>query len=236
MAELVAFEVSYDGTFLPALAEGVDRPIIVVLGHGAGSHKVHKTMQRIADVVAGAGAGVVRFDFPYRAAGRSIPDRMPVLIGSYQAVLEEVRKRWDPPILVVGGHSMGGRVASMMEAQASHADGLLLFGYPLHPPGQFAKLRDAHLASIRTRTLQLNGTQDELCDKTLMDAVAAKLDPSTYRLHWLDGADHSYHVKRASGRTAADIDAEIHDTIKSWFTELQRSRSSPTVPLGNVQT
>ncbi len=232
MAKLMEFEVPYDGTSLPALAEGVDRPIIVVLGHGAGSHKLHKTMERIADLVAGAGAGVVRFDFPYRTAGRSIPDRMPVLIASYQAVVEKTRKRWGPATLVVGGHSMGGRVASMMEAEASHADGLLLFGYPLHPPGQLAKLRDAHLASIRTRTLQLNGSQDELCDRTLMDAVAARLDPSIYSLHWLEGADHSYHVKRASGRTVADIDAEIHETLASWFAELQRSRSAPTMPAG----
>lgn len=217
MVELIEFEVPSDGGFLPALAEGVDRPCIAVLGHGAGSHAHHNTMERLAGLIRDAGAGVVRFNFPYRAAGRSIPDRMPTLVESFRAVVEDVRKRFGPASLVVGGHSMGGRVASMMEAESSQADGLLLFGYPLHPPGQLEKLRDAHLPSIQTRTLQLNGTQDELCNRALMEQVAAKLEPSIYTLHWLEGADHSYQVKRASGRTAVDIDAEILTQLIAWF-------------------
>lgn len=217
MIELIEFEVPYDGNPLPVFAEGADRPVVAVLGHGAGSHARHKTMERLAGLILEAGAGVVRFNFPYRVAGRSIPDRMPTLVASFRAVLEDVRNRFGPASLVVGGHSMGGRVASMMEAEAPCANGLLLFGYPLHPPGQLEKLRDAHLPSIRTRTLQLNGTQDELCSRTLMERVAASLDPSIYTLRWLDGADHSYHVKRASGRTAADVDAEILSQLLTWF-------------------
>src|SRR5688572_6966582 len=113
---------------------------MVVLAHGAGSHMEHKTMLWLSEIVRSAGAGVARFDFSYRVLGKSMPDRLPVLMQTYRDVIASVRERLSPARLFIGGHSMGGRVASMIAAEGDPVDGVLLFGYPLHPPGRFDKL------------------------------------------------------------------------------------------------
>lgn len=203
---------------VPVLAEDNPSSTVVILAHGAGGHMEHKHMQWLSQLVHSAmDAQVVRFNFLYRAQGRSMPDRMPKLIEAYRVVIESVRQRLAPERLVIGGHSMGGRVASMLEAEGQTADGLLLFSYPLHPPGQFDKLRDAHLSAIRTPTLQFNGTNDEFCDFTIMSEIASKLDPSVWRLVCLEGADHSLAVKKSSGRTRLDIEKEVVMTLGGWM-------------------
>lgn len=192
--------------------------LTIVLAHGAGSHMEQKTMEWLADIVREAGGRVVRFNFLYRSLGKGMPDRMPILIATYRAVIESVRERLAPETLIIGGHSMGGRCASMLEAESRTGDGLLLFGYPLHPPGQPEKLRDTHLAAIQTRTLQFNGTQDDLCTPAIMEEVVAKLDPNNWTLHWIEGADHSYNVRKDTGRTRSDVKAEIVETLGLWLT------------------
>ncbi len=213
--------IATKGGDIPVLADGDQGSTVVVLAHGAGSHLEHKTMEWLADLVRQAGGSVVRFDFLYRALGKPMPDRMPTLISTYRAVVEAVRERLAPSRLVVGGHSMGGRVASMMEAENSAAngvpaEGLLLFGYPLHPPGQPEKLRDAHLPAIMTPTLQLSGTEDEFCTRDLMEEVHSRLDQGRWRLRWIEGADHSYSVKKSSGRTRKDAERDIVEALASW--------------------
>ena len=115
---------------------------------------------------------------------------------------------------------MGGRAASMLAADGFGCDGLLLLAYPLHPAGQPAKLRDAHLPSIKLPTLCLNGTNDALCRRDLMDAVVARLRPN-WTMHWLEGADHSFHVTKASGRTNADVMDEIGASTAAWIASLE---------------
>lgn len=188
---------------------------VVILAHGAGSHMEQKTVLWLAGLLRDAGFSVVRFNFLYRAQGRSMPDRMPVAVETYRAVIDSVRDQLKPERLLIGGHSFGGRVASMLEAEGKTADGLLLFSYPLHPPGQPEKLRDTHLAAIKTPTLQLNGTQDELCTKEIMDRIVATLDPKIWRMVWIEGADHSYSVRKTSGRNRKDVDADISGSLKS---------------------
>ena len=202
------------------LADSERNKAVVILVHGAGSHMEHKTMEWLATLVRETGVAIVRFNFPYRVAGRSIPDRMPVLIESYRAVIESVGQVLAPVRLMIGGHSMGGRVASMLEAETKTADGLLLFGYPLHPAGQLEKLRDAHLEAIATPTLQLNGTQDELCNFDTMQAVVSRLDPTKWKLVWIEGADHSYSVKKLSGRHRQDVESDIRDALATWAQQL----------------
>jgi predicted alpha/beta-hydrolase family hydrolase len=99
---------------------------------------------------------------------------------------------------------MGGRTASMLAADGYACDGLLLFAYPLHPAGKPEKLRDAHLRSIPVPVLCLNGTRDALCRRDLMEHALASVGPN-WRMHWLEGADHSFHVLKRSGRTDADV-------------------------------
>lgn len=203
---------------VPVFADDDRSDTVVILAHGAGSHAEHKTMLWLSDLVREDGAAVVRFNFLYRALGKGMPDRMPVLMETYKAVIAHVRETLDPRTLIIGGHSMGGRVASMVEAEHPNADGLLLFGYPLHPPGQPDKLRDAHLPNITTPTLQISGTNDEFCTPELM--LAVPLDPLVYQIVWIEGADHSYSVKRSSGRTRADAETDMRSAVRDWLAQL----------------
>ena len=202
---------------IPVFADDTPGSCIVILAHGAGSHAEHRTLELLAKLVRESGASVVRFNFLYRALGKGMPDRMPLLVSTYRAVIEDVRTQFNPGRLIIGGHSMGGRVASMLEAERHEADGLLLFGYPLHPPGQPEKLRDAHLPSISIPVLQINGTRDEFCGKTLMETVLTRLDPTVWTMKWIEGADHSYAVQRASGRTRADVESDIRAALEEWL-------------------
>ncbi|HVT12299.1 MAG TPA: alpha/beta fold hydrolase [Fimbriimonadaceae bacterium] len=209
------WSVPVRGSEAPVLADDEGPETLAILAHGAGSSMEQKTMEWLAGIVRQSGARVVRFNFLYRAEGRGMPDRMPVLMETYAAVLASARERLSPSRVIIGGHSMGGRVASMLEAEGRHADGLLLFGYPLHPAGQPEKLRDAHLPAIQTPTLQFNGTEDALCTRELMEAVSL---PASWTLHWIEGADHSYAVKKQSGRTRAEVAQEIREALAAWMT------------------
>jgi hypothetical protein len=111
---------------------------------------------------------------------------------------------------------MGGRAASMLVADGYACDGLLLLAYPLHPAGHPEKLRDAHLPRIVTPVLCFNGTRDPLCERALMDAVVARL-ASNWTMHWLDGADHSFHVAKSSGRDDAAVLDEIGTATAAWL-------------------
>lgn len=213
----VDWTIEVQGGLIPV--EGGDSGPLgtLILGPGAGSHRNHKTMLWLGQIAESAGLDVVRFDFLYRTMGKSMPDRMPTLMGTYKSVIESVRTRKEPDRLFIGGHSMGGRVASMLAAEEGLADGLILFGYPLHPPGQPEKLRDAHLPAIRIPVLQMNGTEDELCTKALMDGVLERLDPLMWTLEWIDGADHSYGVRKSTGRSREDVAGQMKAAIKGWL-------------------
>ncbi len=111
---------------------------------------------------------------------------------------------------------MGGRAASMLAADGFACDGLLLAAYPLHPVGKPEKLRDAHLPAIRCPVLCFNGTRDALCRRDLMEAALTRVTAS-WTMHWLEGADHSFKVLKSSGRTEADVDAEVRDIAEQWL-------------------
>ena len=111
---------------------------------------------------------------------------------------------------------MGGRAASMLAADGFACAGLLLFAYPLHPAGKPEKLRDAHLSSIKVPVLCLNGTRDALCRRDLMESVLATVR-APWEMHWLEGADHSFHVPKSSGRTDAQVLDEIGMVSRLWL-------------------
>jgi uncharacterized protein len=213
------WNVEAAGGEVPVLVDDEGPGIVAILAHGAGSHMEQKTMEWLAQIVRESGARVVRFNFLYRAQGRGMPDRMPLLIETYRAVMASVRATLNPSKLIIGGHSMGGRTASMLAAQETVSDGLLLFGYPLHPPGQPEKLRDAHLRSIKTPTLQFNGTADELCTRQIMDRLVSGLDPELWRLEWLAGADHSYGVKKSSGSSRTEVQERMVAVLSNWLAQ-----------------
>jgi 5-methyltetrahydropteroyltriglutamate--homocysteine methyltransferase len=129
-----------------------------VLGHGAGGNLYSPGLAQCAEALAARGVGAVRFNFPYAEARRKIPDRQATLEACYRAVAERVAARSSR--LVLGGRSMGGRIASHVVAGGFPAAGLLFLGYPLHPPGQPDRLRDAHLGKIPVPMLFLQGSRD----------------------------------------------------------------------------
>ena len=171
-------------------------------------------MVRLARALGGAGFDVVRFNFPYREKRSSRPDPMPVLQASIAAVASRARNELKPSKLVIGGRSMGGRAASMLAAEGFECDGLLLAAYPLHPAGKPEKLRAAHLAQIRVPVLCFNGTRDALCRRDLMDQA---LKGTAWQMHWIEGADHSFHVLKSSGRTDDDVFDEIAAVSRRWL-------------------
>jgi len=171
-------------------------------------------MRAATESLRGRGLDVVRFNFLYRAQGSSRPDPMPRLTACIAAVAAHARRKVAPERLILGGRSMGGRAASMLAAAGFACDALLLLAYPLHPAGQPENLRDAHLARIGVPVLCLNGTRDALCRRDLMERAVTGLDRWT--MHWLDGADHSFHVLKRSGRSDADVLEEVADTYSAW--------------------
>jgi uncharacterized protein len=183
-----------------------------VFAHGAGGHRDDRGMTQLTRVLEPLGIDVVRFNFDYREKGSKRPDPMPVLKASMREAMGHTLGR---PLLI-GGRSMGGRVATMLAAEGVACDGLLLFAYPLHPAGQPEKLRDAHLPQIRVPVLCFNGTRDPLCTQKLMEGVVERLT-APWTMHWLEGADHSFHVLKRSARTDEEVLAEVGAAVAKWL-------------------
>jgi predicted alpha/beta-hydrolase family hydrolase len=200
-----------------ALPEQRASGTVVVLAHGAGNDMTNPLLVSVADALAEHGFPTVRFNFPYKQRGGRAPDPAPVLEACYRAVLEQVRG--DPELhrtrLVIGGKSMGGRMASHLAAAGEPVDGLLFLGYPLHPAGRPEKLRVAHLGRITVPMLFLTGTRDALCRLDLLRTALAGLPSAT--LHVIDDGDHSFAVRARSGRDPAAVRQEIVAAGVAWL-------------------
>jgi len=181
---------------IATLVDGPEHAIgTVVLAHGAGAGMTHTFLASVASGLASSGLRVVRFDFPYRTAGRRVPDPMPVLQATMQKVIADHAR--GPVVLM--GKSMGGRIATMV-ADAVAARGVVVFGYPFHPPGKPLQLRTAHLAELRTPTLLLQG---ERCEFGTRDEVATYALSPAIEVDWFVDGDHSLVPRRKSGFTPA---------------------------------
>lgn len=190
---------------------------LFVCAHGAGGNMLDRGMTTTARTLRANGLGVVRFNFLYKEKKSGRPDPMPKLITTTRAVIDRVRAELAPAKLVIGGRSMGGRAASMLAAEGFEASGLLLLAYPLHPAGQPEKLRDAHLASICMPVLCFNGTRDALCTQDLMESVLrVRGNNGSWQMRWEEGADHMFHVLKSSGRTDAEVMAQIGRGAGEW--------------------
>ncbi len=185
-----------------------------VCAPGAGGHKDDRQMRRFAAALEPRGFEVVRFDFPYVQKGSRRIDPLPVL---KQAFRDEVAKLGKRQKLLLGGRSMGGRVASMLAAEGFPCDGLLLAAYPLHAAGKPEMLRAAHLPAIACPVLCINGTRDPLCTRELMEKTLERL---AWTMHWVEGADHSFRVLKSSDRTEADVDREIGEAAQAWLEKI----------------
>jgi predicted alpha/beta-hydrolase family hydrolase len=195
--------------------ESGDTGIVFVCAHGAGGNMNDRAMVQVSAAMGSQGIGVVRFNFLYKERKSGRPDPMPRLQSTFSAVVDRVKQELSPKKLVIGGRSMGGRVASMMAAEHFECDGLLLLAYPLHPPGHPEKIRDAHLPSIEVPVLCFCGTRDPFCTPALMEK-AIKTVNTDWEMHWIEGADHSFHVLKSSGRTDADVIRDVAQTAAQW--------------------
>jgi predicted alpha/beta-hydrolase family hydrolase len=201
---------------------GADRPVL--LAHGAGSDMHAATLAHVADALADAKIPSLRFNYPYRDAGRKSPDRAAVLdAATREAAAELARQAKLPPErLVLGGRSMGGRYCSLIvgaDDEPVPALGLLLLGYPLHAAGKPDQRRVEHFPRIRVPCLFVSGTRDSLASQdALTDAVKAIKGPVT--MHWLESADHGYRPRKASGRTVEDVAGEVAEVSVDWVQSL----------------
>ena len=196
----------------------------LVLAHGAGAGQRHPFMVHFARALAERDVDVFTFDLLYMERGRKPPDRNPALEACWQSVLSAVRARATDAPLFLGGKSMGGRIASQVAAQGDDAiggsiAGLVFLGYPLHPPGNPAKLRADHLAKIRAPMLFCQGEHDAFGTPKELAPIAKKLARGT-GIFVVDGGDHSFAVPKRLGVAQAEVYAKVIDRIVAWMTAI----------------
>ena len=187
----------------------------LVLAHGAGAGQKSTWMVKAAQALSGRGISVFTFDFPYMATGRKVPDKAPVLEASWREALEEARTQARSLPMFIGGKSMGGRIATHIAAQGvANVSGVVLLGYPLHPPGQPQKRRDAHLPDIKIPMLFVQGAKDTFGNEEEMSALLPSLRKA--KLHIVPGGDHSFRVNGGAQAVQAAFD-DVILAVDAWI-------------------
>ena len=189
------------GDSVTAIVRGAGRQTLL-LAHGAGTDQRHPSVAGIAEAVASRGVRVVTFDYPYTGAGRRRPNPAPALIGCHRAVADRVAEEFGGP-LVLGGRSMGGRMATMLVADGHPAAGIVLYAYPLHPAGKPDKLRVAHLSEVGVPMLFFQGSRDALSTTDLFDRHVRPIEGVT--VVDMEGADHSFRGRGWAGPDLFDF-------------------------------
>jgi uncharacterized protein len=192
-----------------ALVTGAGADWTFIYAPGAGANLNDPFGVFLSEALPPAGVAVVRFQFPYQEAGRSGPDANPVLESTWRAVIERFRPGNGK--LAVGGRSMGGRIASQVVADGAEADALACFAYPLHPPGKPQQRRDSHLARIAIPALLCSATRDDFATTEEIEALTKVMPRAS--VHFLEGADHGFNVRKSSGRTRHDVWQEASEAL-----------------------
>ena len=193
--------------------------LLLVLAHGAGAGINHTFMTAIANQLAEDNVATFRYQFPYMEQRRRVPDKQPILTATVAAAVRIAAQLAPRLPLFAGGKSMGGRMTSLAasEQKLEAIKGLIFFGFPLHPPKRPSIKRAEHLQLVKQPMLFLQGTRDDLADLTLLRPICESLGPQT-TLHVIEGADHSFHVLKRSGKTDSQVLAELSGTVKAWTT------------------
>lgn len=228
------FTLPVENAPVAAVSAALHRPVratrpkgrTVLLAPGAGGDLDGDGLVALAEVLADLGCAVVRANLPHREAGRRAP-RADRSVPGYLAVLDAARSVVsDRRPWVLGGKSYGARVASMLVAQGRSAAGLLLYGYPLHPPGKPEQLRVEHWPDVHVPALFLQGSRDHFCDLELLRKHVRKL-PRRASVHVVEGGDHSLRITRAaspSGQASSEAAtiATLRDDLQAWLRTLER--------------
>ena len=191
--------------------------VTLILGHGAGANQLSGFMRMMAAGLAERGIDVVTFNFLYTEQGRKVPDPKARLEGCYRAVIDSVLKHRSlkKNRLVIGGKSMGGRIASQVAAiDGENIAGLVFLGYPLHPPGRPEKMRDAHLPEIKQLMLFMQGSRDVFGTRDEITAIIKKHKLKA-DLYAIEGGDHSFKVPK-SVAPQEEVYAKVMDEIVEW--------------------
>lgn len=188
----------------------------------------HEFLCYFHESLASKGLLTVKFNFPYIEKGRKIPDSSVRLEETFSRVLKDLESAgaFQRPTFI-GGKSMGGRIATHLAAGNADVGGVILFGYPLHPPGREDKLRVSHFRHIQSPCLFLQGTRDPFCNLTLLkkhvSEIAAPVD-----LHIIEDADHSFHVRKSTGRTDQEVREEMSQVLFDWISRIGGKREGPS--------
>ncbi len=193
--------------------------ITVILGHGAGANQLSGFMRMFATGLAARGLDVLTFNFLYTEQKRRLPDSKERLESCYRAVIEAAlnHRSLKKNQLVIGGKSMGGRIASQVAAaNGDNISGLVFLGYPLHPPGRPDKLRAEHLKSIRGPMLFVQGSRDAFgTEKEIRDLIKKLRLPAT--VYAIEGGDHSMKVSKSAGIPQQQVYEDAMDQIAHWL-------------------
>jgi len=207
------------------------RPLLI-LAHGAGAGQRSPFIVNFARALAALGVDVVTFNFLYTQQRRRMPDRAPILEACYRAVIAAAAERVDSAgeRLFIGGKSMGGRIATQVSAadRGLPVAGIVLLGYPLHPPGRPHQRRDAHLPSVTRPMLFAQGSRDAFGTPAELEPIlgAAGIEAT---IHVVKGGDHSFKLAGGSDALQAAVFDDVQRTIAEWISTVT-SRSVPARP------
>jgi len=224
----------------PADADARQAAASLILAHGAGAGQHSALIVAFARGVSALGVDVITFDFPYIVQKRRIPDRGPALEACYRTVIETVRREVDSArrSLFIGGKSMGGRIATQVVAGDRELTvrlkpdtvydpvaGLVMLGYPLHPPGRPAELRAAHLPAVGRPMLFFQGSRDSFGTPSELTPILSALSPRP-TLHVVAGGDHSLKVSRRDPQVQATVYDDVQRTIVRWIQSVRSTSIS----------
>jgi predicted alpha/beta-hydrolase family hydrolase len=204
-------------------SETLAHPGALILAHGAGAGQRSSFMVDFAGALAALGLDVVTFNFPYTEQRRKIPDRAAVLESCYRDVVTAVRRDIESArrLLCIGGKSMGGRIATQIAAAdpTLPVAGLVLLGYPLHPPGRPLERRDKHLPAMGRPALFVQGSRDAFGTSDELMRIVERLQPRS-TLHVVPQGDHSFKLSRRDPAAQAAVYAAIQQAIVAWVRAL----------------
>ena len=209
------------GAVTSALAYRAEDPAraALILGHGAGAGQRSTFMVDFARSLSSRGIDVITFNFLYTEQRRRIPDRSPALEACYRAAIETARAHIESArhFLFIGGKSMGGRIATQVAAADRDLPlaGLVLLGYPLHPPGKPDQLRDRHLPQVQRPMLFVQGRRDAFGTMAELTPILERITPAP-TLHMVDG-DHSFKLSKKDPAAQAALYADIQQAIAEWI-------------------
>ena len=216
-AEALQIEIAPGEAVSALLMQPPQARACYVFAHGAGAGMTHASMEKVAAELAERGIATLRYQFPYMEKGSKRPDAPAVAHAAVRAAVSEAGRRCGALPLIAGGRSFGGRMTSQAQALSPlpGVRGLAFLGFPLHPAGKPASERAKHLTGINIPMLFLQGTRDALAELNLLEPVVKDLGPrATSRL--LEGADHSFHVLKSSGRSDREVMDEALDAFVAW--------------------